>query len=511
MEQQTAATFAPIYKTLEVIPKLRLLLKDCKSDELREIYEKLDELDDVRALIRKNIAEDPPISLRDGGIIADGANEDIDYLRGIMRDGKNWVSDFEANEREATGIKNLRVGYNRVFGYYIEVTKSFVNQVPDRYIRKQTLVNCERYITEELKEQEATILGAEEKLKTLEYEFFCSVRSRVAEATSRIRNSAALIARTDVYCSLADVAKQYNYTRPEVDYSDVIEIKDGRHPVVERFVRDTYFVPNDTLLDTSYNRLMIITGPNMAGKSTYMRQVALIVVMAQIGSFVPAKEARIGIVDKLFTRVGASDDLASGQSTFMLEMTEVSYILANATRHSLIIYDEIGRGTSTYDGLAIARAVAEYTHSRKIGARTMFATHYHELTVLEDELEGVINYNIAAKKRGSDITFLRKIVRGSTDDSFGIEVAKLAGLPSEVIKRARAILNEIEAHGAPERKAKANGNEVPLPSERMDITLSLVTPTEREITERLRAADPNTMTPIEAINFIYEIKKLLEQ
>lgn len=500
-----------IYKTLEVIPKLRLLLKDCKSDELREIYEKLDELDDVRALIRKNIAEDPPISLRDGGIIADGANEDIDYLRGIMRDGKNWVSDFEANEREATGIKNLRVGYNRVFGYYIEVTKSFVNQVPDRYIRKQTLVNCERYITEELKEQEATILGAEEKLKTLEYEFFCSVRSRVAEATSRIRNSAALIARTDVYCSLADVAKQYNYTRPEVDYSDVIEIKDGRHPVVERFVRDTYFVPNDTLLDTSYNRLMIITGPNMAGKSTYMRQVALIVVMAQIGSFVPAKEARIGIVDKLFTRVGASDDLASGQSTFMLEMTEVSYILANATRHSLIIYDEIGRGTSTYDGLAIARAVAEYTHSRKIGARTMFATHYHELTVLEDELEGVINYNIAAKKRGSDITFLRKIVRGSTDDSFGIEVAKLAGLPSEVIKRARAILNEIEAHGAPERKAKANGNEVPLPSERMDITLSLVTPTEREITERLRAADPNTMTPIEAINFIYEIKKLLEQ
>ncbi|HOQ14440.1 MAG TPA: DNA mismatch repair protein MutS, partial [Bacillota bacterium] len=321
-----------IYKTLEVIPKLRLLLKDCKSDELHEIYEKLDELDDVRTLIRENIAEDPPISLRDGGIIADGANEDIDYLRGIMRDGKGWVSEIEAKEREATGIKNLRIGYNKVFGYYIEVTKSFINQVPDRYIRKQTLVNCERYITEELKEREATILGAEEKLKTLEYELFCSVRSRVAEATSRIRNSAALIARTDVYCSLADVAKQYNYTRPEVDYSDVIEIKDGRHPVVERFVRDTYFVPNDTLLDTSYNRLMIITGPNMAGKSTYMRQVALIVVMAQIGSFVPAKEARIGIVDKLFTRVGASDDLASGQSTFMLEMSEVSYILANATR-----------------------------------------------------------------------------------------------------------------------------------------------------------------------------------
>lgn len=500
-----------IYKTLEVIPKLRLLLKDCKSDELHEIYEKLDELDDVRTLIRENIAEDPPISLRDGGIIADGANEDIDYLRGIMRDGKGWVSEIEAKEREATGIKNLRIGYNKVFGYYIEVTKSFINQVPDRYIRKQTLVNCERYITEELKEREATILGAEEKLKTLEYELFCSVRSRVAEATSRIRNSAALIARTDVYCSLADVAKQYNYTRPEVDYSDVIEIKDGRHPVVERFVRDTYFVPNDTLLDTSYNRLMIITGPNMAGKSTYMRQVALIVVMAQIGSFVPAKEARIGIVDKLFTRVGASDDLASGQSTFMLEMSEVSYILANATRRSLIIYDEIGRGTSTYDGLAIARAVAEYTHSRKIGARTMFATHYHELTVLEDELEGAINYNIAAKKRGSDITFLRKIVRGGTDDSFGIEVAKLAGLPSEVIKRARAILDEIESHGTPERKTKAGENDVPALSGTMDMAMSLVTPTEREVTERIRAADPNTMTPIEAINFIYEIKKMLEQ
>ncbi|NLM55912.1 MAG: DNA mismatch repair protein MutS [Clostridiales bacterium] len=500
-----------IYKTLEVIPKLRLLLKDCKSDELHEIYEKLDELDDVRTLIRENIAEDPPISLRDGGIIADGANEDIDYLRGIMRDGKGWISEIEAKEREATGIKNLRIGYNKVFGYYIEVTKSFINQVPDRYIRKQTLVNCERYITEELKEREATILGAEEKLKTLEYELFCSVRSRVAEATSRIRNSAALIARTDVYCSLADVAKQYNYTRPEVDYSDVIEIKDGRHPVVERFVRDTYFVPNDTLLDTSYNRLMIITGPNMAGKSTYMRQVALIVVMAQIGSFVPAKEARIGIVDKLFTRVGASDDLASGQSTFMLEMSEVSYILANATRRSLIIYDEIGRGTSTYDGLAIARAVAEYTHSRKIGARTMFATHYHELTVLEDELEGAINYNIAAKKRGSDITFLRKIVRGGTDDSFGIEVAKLAGLPSEVIKRARAILDEIESHGTPERKTKAGENDVPALSGTMDMAMSLVTPTEREVTERIRAADPNTMTPIEAINFIYEIKKMLEQ
>lgn len=500
-----------IYKTLEVIPKLRLLLKDCKSDELHEIYEKLDELDDVRTLIRENIAEDPPISLRDGGIIADGANEDIDYLRGIMRDGKDWVSDFEAKEREATGIKNLRVGYNRVFGYYIEVTKSFVNQVPDHYIRKQTLVNSERYITEELKEREATILGAEEKLKTLEYELFCSVRSRVGEATSRVRNSAALIARADVYCSLADVAKQYNYTRPEVDYSDVIEIKDGRHPVVERFVRDTYFVPNDTSLDTSYNRLMIITGPNMAGKSTYMRQVALIVVMAQIGSFVPAKEALIGIVDKLFTRVGASDDLASGQSTFMLEMSEVSYILANATRRSLIIYDEIGRGTSTYDGLAIARAVAEYTHSRKIGARTMFATHYHELTVLEDELEGAVNYNIAAKKRGGDIIFLRKIVRGSTDDSFGIEVAKLAGLPSNVIKRARSVLDEIEAHGTPERKAKTDENDVPLSQEGIDMAISLVTPTEHEVTERIRAADPNTMTPIEAINFICEIKKLLEQ
>ena len=488
-----------IMTTLDVVPELKLLLANTESDELREIYKNLDELSDVRELIRASITEEPPFQIREGGIIADGYSADVDYLRGVRRDGHGWVEEIETQERETTGIRTLKVGYNKVFGYYIEVSKSFVNMVPERYIRKQTLVNGERYITEELKDKEATILGAEDKLRGLEYELFCAVRTTVGEATVRIRSVAALLAKTDVYCSLADAAKQNNYVRPEVDYSDVIDIKDGRHPVVEQFVRDKYFVPNDTLLDTGYNRLMVITGPNMAGKSTYMRQVALIVLMAQTGSFVPASEARIGIVDKLFTRVGASDDLASGQSTFMLEMSEVSYILENATRRSLIIYDEIGRGTSTFDGLAIARAVAEYTHGRHLGARTMFATHYHELCELEDVLEGAVNYNIACKKRGGDITFLRKIVRGGTDDSYGIEVAKLAGIPSEVIKRARDVLAEVESGAGRERPLK--------PAE--DDTLSMFSSYEHDAAERLRAADINTMTPIEAMNLIFELKRTL--
>ncbi len=491
-----------ILTTIDVIPELRSLLEGAECSELRDIYSGLDELTDISELIRASISDQPPFSLREGGLIADGYDPDVDYLRSVMNDGKGWIHEIEEQEREATGIRTLKIGYNKVFGYYIEVSKSFTNQVPARYMRKQTLVNGERYITEELKDKEATILGAEDKVRSLEYEIFCSIRTRVGEATSRIRGAAHLLALTDVYCSLADVAKRNNYVRPEVDYSDVIDIKDGRHPTVEQFVKDKYFVPNDTLLDTDFNRLAIITGPNMAGKSTYMRQVAIIVLMAQIGSFVPAREARIGIVDKLFTRVGASDDLASGQSTFMLEMSEVSYILSNATKRSLIIYDEIGRGTSTYDGLSIARAVAEYTHGKKIGAKTMFATHYHELTVLEDILEGAVNYNIAAKKRGGDITFLRKIVRGGTDDSYGIEVAKLAGVPAEVLKRAREILAEIETD-AP----KAS----PSPDYTLDMisTIPLFSSSEHDVAERIREADLNTMTPIEAMNLIFELKKQL--
>ncbi len=492
-----------ILTTVSVVPELKSLLEGSESDELREIYSELDELTDITDLIRASIAEDPPFSLREGGLIAEGYSEDVDYLRRIMNDGKSWISEIEEQERETTGIRTLKIGYNKVFGYYIEVSKSFVNQVPERYMRKQTLVNGERYITEELKDKEATILGAADKVRSLEYELFCAVRTEIGKATSRIRKVASLLAKTDVYCSLADVAKRNNYIRPEVDYSDVIDIKDGRHPTVEQFVRDRYFVPNDTLLDTEYNRLAIITGPNMAGKSTYMRQVAIIVLMAQMGSFVPAREARIGVVDKLFTRVGASDDLASGQSTFMLEMAEVSYILGNATKRSLIIYDEIGRGTSTYDGLSIARAVAEYTHSKKIGAKTMFATHYHELTVLEDELEGAVNYNIAAKKRGGDITFLRKIVRGGTDDSYGIEVAKLAGVPNEVLKRARDILAEIESKKPLDRQL--DDGQIDLISS----TIPLMSSSEHDVAEALRAADLNTMTPIEAMNLIFELKKQL--
>ena len=430
--------------TIGALPELRALLQNCQSEELKGIYESMDELSDVYTQIDAAIQEDPPFSVREGDIIRAGYSKDVDDLRAIMHDGKGWIERVAAEEREATGIRTLKIGYNKVFGYYIEVTKSLIHQVPDRYIRKQTLANCERYITQELKDMEATILGASDKVCSLEYDLFQEVRARVAESSERIQKTAELIARIDVYVSLAGVAARNKYIRPEVDSSTVLQIKDGRHPVVEQFVKNEYFVPNDTTLDLENNRIMLITGPNMAGKSTYMRQVALIVLMAQIGSFVPANEARIGLVDKLFTRVGASDDLASGQSTFMLEMNEVAYILKNATRNSLIIYDEVGRGTSTFDGMSIARAIIEHTYSKKIGAKTLFATHYHELTVLEDEYKGIVNYNIAAKKRGDNILFLRKIVRGSTDDSYGIEVAKLAGIPGEVIKRAKEILAVVE-------------------------------------------------------------------
>ena len=499
-----------VASTVAVLPEVRNLLWGCTDPELCRIRDELDLLEDICELINSAIVDDPPFSVREGGMIAEGYNADVDYLRTVMHDGRSWIERIESEEREATGIKNLRINYNKVFGYYIEVTKSMIGMVPDRYIRKQTLTNCERYITQELKDMESTILGAADKVCSLEYELFCEVRNTVAAAADRLQKSAVLLAALDVYYSLATVAARNQYICPEVDCSDVIEIKDGRHPVVEQFVRDSYFVPNDTTLDTGHNRMMLITGPNMAGKSTYMRQTALIVVMAQIGSFVPAADARVGIVDKLFTRVGASDDLASGQSTFMLEMTECAYILANATRRSLIIYDEVGRGTSTYDGMSIARAIIEYTLGKKIGAKTMFATHYHELTTLEGEFDGVVNYNIAAKKRGDGITFLRKIVRGSTDDSYGIEVAKLAGVPNEVIRRAREVLASIEAStdgietgGAGKSRKKA--------APELDVggQLSMEAAIEAQVAQKLRMTDLNTLSPYEAMTLLFDLKRQL--
>ncbi len=493
-----------ISQSISTLPDIKhLLLEKAHSEELASIAASIDELTDVRELIDMSIVDEPPFSVREGGLIRDGYSVDVDALREIMADGKGWIARVEAEEREKTGIKNLRISYNRVFGYYIEVTKSFQNLVPSNYIRKQTLANAERYITDALKGTEATILGAPDKVQSLEYELFVHIRDEVAKSAERIRAAASALARIDVYASLAACAAENNYVCPEVDYSDVIDIKDGRHPVVERFVRDSYFVPNDAHLNCTTDRLMLITGPNMAGKSTYMRQTALIILMAQIGSFVPAREARIGVVDRLFTRVGASDDLASGHSTFMLEMREVAFILTHATRRSFIIYDEIGRGTSTYDGMSIARAVAEYTVGKKIGARTMFATHYHELTELEDKLDGVVNYNIAAKKRGADIIFLRKIVRGPTDDSYGIEVARLAGVPDEVTRRAKEILKTLETEGKRERVSAPET----LTLESMNLTFE--DSAADRIKDTLKKLDINTLTPIEAMNLLFEWKKLL--
>ena len=489
--------------SIRVLPEIKVMISTLASGSMREITKKLDTLDDISELLYNAIDDNPPLTIREGGMIKEGFNADIDYYRSIKNGGTDIMASIEQREKDATGIKTLKVAYNRVFGYYIEVSKSFIDQVPDRFVRKQTLANCERYITQELKEMESTIFSADEKLVSLEYDIFNSLRAFVVDNQERIRNAASLVAEIDVYRSLAEVASKNNYVCPEVDLSTEIIIKDGRHPVVEKFVTDSYFVPNDTTLDTSNNKIMIITGPNMAGKSTYMRQVAIITIMAQIGSFVPAREAKVGIVDKLFTRVGASDDLASGQSTFMLEMTEVATILKNATSRSLIIYDEVGRGTSTYDGMSIARAVVEYTHSKKIGAKTLFATHYHELTDMENEFSGIVNYNIAAKKRGDSITFLRKIVRGGTDDSYGIEVAKLAGVPSDVVKRAREILSEIESDNPRVVVQKTESNDS------FDLFSGITASKDSEVADRIREVDINTLTPIEAMNLLFEMKKTL--
>ena len=487
-------------RTILLFPMIKDLLANAKTKALKRIDSEIDALTEVAEAIGSTIAEEPAITLKEGGIIKRGCNAAVDELYDMVTNGKAWIAKIEELEREKTGIKTLKVGYNRVFGYYIEVSKSFLSQVPDDYIRRQTLSTGERYVTPELKETESRVIGARDRLYALEYELFVSLRDYVLKALDRIKLAANAIAELDVYCSNAEIAREQGYVCPEIDRSDKIVLKNSRHPVVERFLDGNYFVPNDCFLDCGANRMMLITGPNMAGKSTYMRQVALCVVLAQAGCFVPATEARIGIADRVFTRVGASDDLASGNSTFMLEMNEVADILKNATKNSLIIYDEIGRGTSTYDGMSIARAVVEYT-AKKIGAKTLFATHYHELTELEGETEGVVNYNIAAKKRGNDVVFLRKIVKGAADDSYGIEVAHLAGVPDSVVNRAKQVLAELlENSSAPVVKSKKQD----------DGNISFESICEERVIERLRTLDINTLTPYEAITILYELKKELD-
>ena len=494
--------------TVQRLPAIKALLEGTGSSMLRSIYDGIDTLQDVYELINNAIVDEPPFSVREGGMIKAGYNEEIDSLHDIMNNGTSILTEIENREKEATGIPKLKVSYNKVFGYFIEVTNSYKHLVPETYIRKQTLTNCERYITQELKDLEGKVLGAKDRCVALEYETFCAVRSTVAGEVERIQKTAKALATLDSLTSLAQVAFNNNYCCPQITTDGTLDIKDGRHPVVEALLNDTPFVPNDTLLDCSNNLCSIITGPNMAGKSTYMRQTALIVLMAQIGSFVPARSARISVCDAIFTRVGASDDLATGQSTFMVEMNEVSTILKNATDKSLIILDEIGRGTSTFDGMSIARAVLEYV-VKKIGAKTLFATHYHELTAMEGMLKGVNNYSIAVKKRGDDITFLRRIVHGGADQSFGIEVAKLAGVPSAVTKRAKAILKELEANRV-EIDFKAD-NAVEEEETEEEVQFNFRAKSTDEMLELIKAIDINTLTPIEAMQTLYDLKKRAEE
>ncbi len=494
--------------TLAALPAFKNYLAGAQSNLLRDLAAKIDPLHDLQALIEAAICDDPPFSVREGGMIRDGYNAELDELRKIENGGKSYLEEIENRERERTGIKKLKVGYNRVFGYYIEVSNLYKENVPEDYIRKQTLVNGERFITSELKDLEAKVLGARERICRLEFELFSFVRQQAADAQLIIRATAAALAQIDVLCSLAEVAVRNGYTRPIVDLSDNCIIKEGRHPVVEKYLTDTPFVPNDTLLDCNENRCALITGPNMAGKSTYMRQIALIVIMAQIGSFVPASYAEIGIVDAVFTRVGASDDLAAGQSTFMTEMSEVASILSTATARSLVILDEIGRGTSTFDGMSIARAVLEYTNDRKkIGCKTLFATHYHELTEMENELQGIKNYNTCVKKRGDEITFLRRIVRGTADGSYGIEVALLAGIPKSVVSRAKVILRKLEEADGAKEPVRISAETV---AEEPQLQMSFADSRNDALIEEIRALDLNTLTPIEALTKLYELKKKID-
>ncbi len=500
--------------SLEMLPAISMLLGELSGTLVDEIRDEFDDLKDLYDLLLASIQEEPPISSRDGDIIRDGYNEEVDRLRAAKTEGKTWLAELEAQEKEKTGIKNLRIKYNKVFGYYLEVTNSFKDMVPDYFIRKQTLTNAERFITPELKELEDTILGSEDRLTALEYELFKAIRDHLADNVARIQKTARAVAKIDVFASLALVASRNNYCKPKINESGILEIKNGRHPVVEKMITNDMFIDNDTYLDNHNNRIAIITGPNMAGKSTYMRQTALIVLMAQIGSFVPASSANIGIVDRIFTRVGASDDLASGQSTFMVEMNEVANILRNATSNSLLILDEIGRGTSTFDGLSIAWAVVEHISNTKlIGAKTLFATHYHELTELEGKLNGVNNYCIAVKEKGDDIVFLRKIIKGGADKSYGIQVAKLAGLPDTVIERAKEIVNQLIENDITEvvRNISVDNNTKKRKNVHLDeVDLSQMslfdTINDDDIIDELRNVDIGNLTPLDALNKLYELQ-----
>lgn len=491
--------------SVKQLPEIKQILSKTESDLLKELYEELDVLEDIYNLIDASIVEEPPISVKEGGIIKIGYDTEIDTLKKATTEGKNWIIQLEAKEREETGIKGLKVGFNKVFGYFIEVTKSNLNMVPDRFIRKQTLTNAERYITEELKNLENQILGAEEKVINLEYKAFTDVRDKIEQQIQRIQKTSTIIATLDVITSLATVAEDMNYVKPEVDNSGIIDIKNGRHPVIEKISQAGEFIPNDTYLDKSMNRLAIITGPNMAGKSTYMRQVALITLMAQIGSYVPASSARIGVVDKIFTRVGASDDLSMGQSTFMVEMMEVATILKEATSNSLVILDEIGRGTSTYDGLSIAWAVAEHIADTSLcGAKTLFATHYHELTELEEKIPGVKNYSIAVKEKGEDIIFLRKIIEGGTDESYGVHVARLAGVPANVTKKANEILKSLERRNILNNKVIEKENKKVVAGQVDMFNYKLA-----EVASEFDKIDVNQLTPIDALNTLVRLKEKL--
>ena len=505
--------------SIGMIPHIRGILLELQSKEIQGICEDMDTLEDLYTLIDAAIEEEPPITVREGGIIKDGYHEEIDRLREAKSQGKNWLAELEAKEREKTGIKNLKIKFNKVFGYYLEVTNSFKDLVPDYYTRKQTLTNAERYITPELKEMDDMILGAEDKLVQLEYELFRELREQIAKNVVRIQKTAKALAKIDVFASLALISEQNHYCRPSLNQNGRIDIKNGRHPVVEKMINNDMFIANDTYLDNQKNRISVITGPNMAGKSTYMRQTALIVLMAQIGCFVPAETADIGIVDRIFTRVGASDDLASGQSTFMVEMTEVANILRNATGNSLLILDEIGRGTSTFDGLSIAWAVVEHISNPKLlGAKTLFATHYHELTELEGKLDNVNNYCIAVKEKGDDIVFLRKIVKGGADKSYGIQVAKLAGVPDSVIERAKEIAEELGRHdivdfteilsnkkNSATKKKKEHLDEVDLTQMSLFDAVN-----DNDIIEELKEIDVGNLTPIEALNKLYELQNKIK-